>query len=87
MYTYTCGESTSITSELLSPNIAVSVIPLAFMFKNSTFCPQFIYMLCMYRRMKKELKFFLYSTRRLVSIKEETGVYCAVRTGSLNKFD
>jgi len=34
---------------------------------------------------KKTLKFFLYSSQSLMFITEETSVYCAVQTGSLNK--
>jgi hypothetical protein len=41
-------------------------------------------MFCTYPR-KKTLNFFVYSTQRLVFITEETSVYCAVWTGSLNK--
>jgi len=52
--------------------------------KNSTFCPQNIYLFCMYLG-KKTSEFFLYSTQRMVLITEETSIYCAVRTGSLNK--
>ena len=51
--------------------------------KSSTFCPQYIYMFCMYLRKKHRI----HNAQLLVFIVEVVSVYCAVRTGSLNKVD
>ena len=54
-----------------------------FIFNNCTFCPQCIYVFCIYLRTNSDLchlhhKLFGFYNR-------EKSVYCAVRTGSLNK--
>jgi hypothetical protein len=67
--------------------VAVIYVPLILTFRNYTFCPQSVCMFCMYLR-KKEHMISLNNTQQLVFIFiTEASVYCAVRSGSLNKMD
>jgi len=45
------------------------------------------YLYLLYMSQKKTSKFSLYNHQRPAFITEEASVYCAVRTGSLNKMD
>ena len=51
-------------------------------FNNCTLCPHCIYVFCIYLRTNSDL---YHLQHKLVFIPEMKSVYCAVRTGSLNK--
>jgi hypothetical protein len=53
-------------------------------FNNCTLCPHCINVFCIYLRTNSNL---CHLQHKLVSITEMKSVYCAVRTGSVNKAD
>jgi len=68
----------------LKPSFSVCTTSLNF---KKSYIPPAEYLYVSYVSKKETMKFFLFRIRWLVFITEETSVYCAVRTWSLNKMD